>query len=75
MTRGPGVLASFAGAWRFEEAGAGTTRVVFRYHLAARPRLLRLLLEPLLTAFFRRDTDQRLAALKRAVEGRAAPST
>jgi len=73
MTRGPAVLASFAGAWRFEEAGPGTTRVVFRYHLKARPRVLRSLLEPILLALFARDTRLRLRALKRAAESGGCP--
>jgi hypothetical protein len=69
MTRGPAILAAFAGSWRFEEAGRGTTRVVFRYHLKARPRWLRALLDPLLAAAFAHDTRARLRALKRAAEG------
>jgi hypothetical protein len=71
MTRGPAVLTSFAGTWRFEDAGPGTTRVVFRYHLKARPRVLRPLLEPVLLALFARDTRLRLRALKRAAESLA----
>jgi ribosome-associated toxin RatA of RatAB toxin-antitoxin module len=68
MTRGPSVLASFAGSWRFHEAGPGRTRVAFRYHLTARPRWLRPLLDPILQIVFARDTVERLRALKRAVE-------
>jgi ribosome-associated toxin RatA of RatAB toxin-antitoxin module len=68
MTRGPALLASFAGSWRFEEVGPMATRVTFRYHLTSRPRWLRWLLEPLLTAVFARDTRLRLQALKRAIE-------
>ncbi len=64
MTRGPLPLASFAGSWRFDEAGPGRTRVAFRYHLVARPRLL----GPLLQAVFARDNDRRLRALRRAAE-------
>src|SRR6476660_1576941 len=37
MTRGPRLIASFAGSWRFDEVGPGVTRVSFRYHLRARP--------------------------------------
>jgi hypothetical protein len=69
MTRGPAIVASFAGSWRFEEMAPGHVRVVFRYHLRARPRWLRSLLEPVLVALFARDTRLRLQALKRAVEG------
>jgi hypothetical protein len=31
MTRGPVFLASFAGTWRFSDAGNGRTRVPFKY--------------------------------------------
>jgi hypothetical protein len=65
------VIASFAGAWRFEEVSPGRTRVGFRYHLRARPRWLSWLLTPALAWAFARDTRRRLAALKAAVEQRA----
>ena len=65
MTRGPAVLETFAGLWRFDEAGAGATRVTFRYHFKARPRWLRRLIDPLLGVLFRRDARLRLDALKR----------
>jgi hypothetical protein len=71
MTRGPAVLAAFAGSWRFEEQGPGATRVVFRYHLKAWPRWLRPLLDPVLAAVFAQDTRLRLGALKQAAEGAA----
>ena len=73
MTRGPRVLASFAGSWRFEPAGA-KTRVWFSYHLEARPRCLRWLLNPLLQRVFARDTRRRLQALRRAAEAAPLPS-
>jgi ribosome-associated toxin RatA of RatAB toxin-antitoxin module len=68
MTRGPGVLGSFAGSWRFEEVAAGRTLVSFRYHLRARPSWLSWLLTPVLGWMFARDTRKRLVALKAAVE-------
>jgi hypothetical protein len=72
MTRGPRIIAAFAGSWRFIElptdAGLSRTRVVFRYQVAGRPRWLSFLLDPLLAAMFRRETQRRLLALKRAVE-------
>ena len=66
MTRGPWVIAQFAGSWRFEEVGAGETRVTFEYHLRARLGVL----TPLVGWVFGRDTRKRLAALKRAVESK-----
>ena len=73
MTRGPRLLESFAGSWRFERAGPGRTRVTFRYRLTVRPRRLRRLLHPLLAAFFGHDTRRRLRALKAAVERGGVP--
>jgi hypothetical protein len=70
MTRGPRLIGSFAGSWRFEEELPGRTRVGFRYHLRARPRWLAWLLTPLLRWHFGRDTRRRLRALKAAVEER-----
>lgn len=67
MTRGPWVLSSFAGAWRFEEVAPGRTRVGVRYHLRAR---FGWLLTLVVGWVFRRDTRNRLAALKAAVEER-----
>ena len=68
MTQGPRILESFAGTWRFREVTPGVTRVIFRYHLVARPRWLRPLLDPILMAVFSWDTAKRLKALKRAIE-------
>ncbi len=68
MTRGPWLIERFAGSWRFEALSPGRTRVVFRYHLQARPRWLAWLLTPFLASFFARDTCRRLRALKAAVE-------
>jgi len=66
MTRGPRMIASFAGSWRFEEASAGATRVGFRYNLRASWRLL----TPIIGWIFGRDTRKRLKALKEAIEQR-----
>jgi ribosome-associated toxin RatA of RatAB toxin-antitoxin module len=68
MTRGPRLLARFAGSWRFEEIAAEQTRVRFRYHLQARPRCIAWVLTPLFAWLFGRDTRIRLKALKTAVE-------
>jgi ribosome-associated toxin RatA of RatAB toxin-antitoxin module len=70
MTRGPRLIRSFAGSWRFERVASGRTRVSFRYRIQARPRWLAWLLTPALAWVFARDTRKRLAALKVAVERR-----
>jgi hypothetical protein len=68
MTQGPWMIGSFAASWRFEEESPGRTRVSFRYHVQARPRLFAWLLTPVLLWHFARDTRKRLRALKAAVE-------
>jgi ribosome-associated toxin RatA of RatAB toxin-antitoxin module len=68
MTRGPWVVRSFAGSWRFTEVAPGRTQVGFRYSLKARPRWLSWALTPVLAWVFARDTRRRLTAIKAAVE-------
>jgi ribosome-associated toxin RatA of RatAB toxin-antitoxin module len=68
MTRGPRLIRSFAGSWRFEEFEPGQTRVSFRYHLRARPWWLSWMLTPILGWVFARDTRKRLRALKTVFE-------
>lgn len=70
MTRGPWLIESFAGSWRFEEVSEGQTKVSFCYHLRTRPRWLAWLMTPIIAWVFGRDTRKRLVALKRAVEER-----
>lgn len=70
MTRGPRLLGSFAGSWRFEEVSKGRTRVAFHYHLLARPQWLSWLFTPIMGWMFARDSRKRLVALKVAVEQR-----
>lgn len=68
MTRGPWIIESFAGSWRFMKGGEAATRVVFKYQVRARPRWLARLLTPILTRVFARDVRKRLRGLKIAVE-------
>jgi ribosome-associated toxin RatA of RatAB toxin-antitoxin module len=65
MTRGPAMLKSFSGSWRFSPGDAGTTRVVFRYNVETSPRIL----GAMMSWMFERETRKRLAALKQYVEG------
>ena len=69
MTKGPAILASFAGSWRFFEVAPGRTRVVFRYALTARPAWLRPVLDPILARVFDNDIADRLRDLKHVAEG------
>jgi len=68
MTRGPAIIASFAGSWRFQELSPGRTLVIFRYHVAAAPRWLGFALDPIMRLVFTHDLTKRLNALKRTVE-------
>jgi hypothetical protein len=68
MTRGPAILASFAGSRRFFELGPSRTRVVFRYALSAHPAWLRPLLDPILARVFANDIADRLRDLKHVAE-------
>jgi ribosome-associated toxin RatA of RatAB toxin-antitoxin module len=70
MTRGPWLIESFAGSWRFVPEGEDATRVIFKYQVRARPRWLARLLTPILTRVFAHDVRKRLAGLKDAVERR-----
>lgn len=65
MTRGPWMFSSFAGAWIYDELGEGRTRVTFRYHVEARPRLGPLT-DWILARVFAREMQARLEALRDA---------
>ena len=67
MTRGPFVLSSFAGTWRFSEAGDGRTVVLFEYYyrLAWPFGILRRFVD----AMFTREITERLEALDKFVKG------
>lgn len=68
MTKGPRLLANFAGSWRFKVIAPGRTRVIFRYHIAAAPRWMGWLFNPIMQIVFKHDVGKRLTALKRTVE-------
>jgi len=68
MTRGPWIFSSFAGSWLYKEVDDATTEVTFKYHVEARPRFLRRVTDPLLTARFDREMIARLASLKERIE-------
>ena len=64
MTRGPWVLRSFGGTWRFRVIDAGHTEVRFIYNFKVRLAYLRWLLEPLIAIHYRADMRRRLKAFK-----------
>ena len=64
MTRGPSILRSFAGSWRFSAIAPGRTRATFAYRIVARPAFL----SRIVSALFNRSMRPRLDALKREAE-------
>jgi ribosome-associated toxin RatA of RatAB toxin-antitoxin module len=70
MTKGPWVLRSFGGTWRFKAMQDGRTEVRFIYNFKARPLLLRWLLEPLIASIYKRDMQRRLNAFKNWAQAR-----
>ena len=75
MKRGPWFIADFAASIRHTALAPGAenrSRVIYKFQIRARPRLLRAVLDPLLRLVFQRETRKRLASLKRYIETRAA---
>ena len=72
MTRGPVFLQSFAGTWRFSDAGDGRTRVLFKYFYRIRWPF-GALAAPIARAFAN-ETAERLIALRDFVKTGATPA-
>lgn len=71
MIKGPWILEKFAGSWIFQQGQSGSlTEARFRYTIIAKPRALRLLVEPLAALYFSRVVSKRLAGLKAYCESR-----
>lgn len=67
MTRGPWLLRSFAGSWRFAAISDGSTKVTFQYNLTTRPKTL----EPFVVWLFRREMNKRLTNLKLVLQAKS----
>ena len=65
LTNHPPFFDQFAATIRHEPLDGNRSRVTYIYFFRARPRLLAPLLEPLMNWLLRRETQKRLAALKR----------
>jgi hypothetical protein len=63
MLTGPWPFYRFGGSWRIVEEGPGYSRLFVNYHLVTRPACLRFVLERLVSAIFRHQTQKRLEAL------------
>ena len=68
MVEGPKIFRQFSGAWLFKPIDEGRTRATFRYHFTTRPRLLSVVMDPVLERILQKDMDARLAALKTSIE-------
>ncbi|MEM6673542.1 MAG: SRPBCC family protein [Planctomycetota bacterium] len=68
MTSGPWFFERFAASIRHVALPGGATRVTYRGNVTTQPRWLRRVLDPIVLRRFGRETEQRLAALKRACE-------
>ncbi|MGQ5525186.1 SRPBCC family protein [Chitinimonas sp. PSY-7] len=70
MVKGPTLLRSFSGSWRFKALGNESTLVTFTYNFKTRPTWLRWLIEPIVAYFYHRDMRRRLTAFKAWAESR-----
>jgi len=64
MVSGPILIATFAASLRHRPLSSESSRVIYRYHFATRPRWLSPLLERLLKIWFRWETRRRLEAFR-----------
>lgn len=63
MLNSPPFFATWAASIRHEVLDAESSRVTYTYNFTARPRLLRWLLEPIMSVVFAYETRRRLRAL------------
>jgi hypothetical protein len=64
LVNSPWFFATWAASIRHAELSPGQSRVTYTYQFTARPRLLRWLLEPVMSLVFRWETKKRLLALR-----------
>ena len=68
MLSGPFFFRHFSGSWRFHPDPSGGTEVIFKYAYELRWPRSQWLLNPAISAMFRRDIAARLRGLKRGAE-------
>ena len=64
LVNSPWLFATWAASIRHADLGPAESRVTCTWHFTARPRLLRWLLEPIMSVVFRWETRKRLIALR-----------
>lgn len=70
MINAPPLFGRWAASIRHVDTGPGQSRVTYTWSFASKPRLLRWLLEPIMSAVFRWETRKRLRALRAYFAGR-----
>jgi hypothetical protein len=65
MVNAPPFFGAWAASIRHEDLSAHESRIIYRFHFTAKPRLLRFILEPVMRAVFVWETRKRLRALRR----------
>jgi hypothetical protein len=73
MVKGPAILASFTGSWRFVVQPDGTTRIVFTYNFRTSPWWLGPVIEPLVAWVYKRQMQRRIDAFARWATSCCAP--
>ena len=64
MVNAPAFFGTWAASIHHEDVSAHESRITYKYHFKAKPRLLRFMLEPVMNAIFVWETKKRLRALR-----------
>lgn len=64
MVNAPPLFESWAASIRHRDLPNGESRITYTFRFTTKPRLLRLILDPLVAALFRWETRRRLRALR-----------
>ena len=64
MVNAPAFFATWAASIHHEDLSAHESRLTYRFHFMAKPRLLRFILEPMMKAIFAWETRKRLRDLR-----------
>ena len=75
MVNQPPFFETFAATILHQDLSASSSSVEYKYNFTARPRWLRFILHPLMSAMFAFETKKRLGALKHFFEGNVGNGT
>ena len=64
MVNAPPFFGAWAASIRHEDLSASESRITYRFHFTAQPRLLRFILEPVMRAVFVWETRKRIGSLR-----------